>query len=152
MCLKGSNFSSFVSDIVQFLYTNTKVEYFKVFLYNNMLEAVYMRLDIIIFTKSMFREKAIFIFKIKNQRVWFLKCCKSFITCLIFMLYMKFYFCYIFHIYAICLLYIYRYIYDIYIHTYIYIYIYIYILKYLYLYFYALLYISIFTLFYFKFV
>ena len=34
-----------------------------------MLEAVYMRLDIIIFTKSVFREKAIFIFKITNQRV-----------------------------------------------------------------------------------
>ena len=69
MCLKGSNFSSFVSVIVQFLYTNTKVEYFKVFLYNNMLEAIYMRLDIIIFTKSMFRAKAIFIFKITSQRV-----------------------------------------------------------------------------------
>ena len=63
MCLKGSNFSSFVSVIVQFLYTNTKVEYFKVFLYNNMLEAVYMRLDIVIFTKSMFREKAILFLK-----------------------------------------------------------------------------------------
>ena len=139
MCLKGSNFSSFVSVIVQFLYTNTKVEYFKVFLYNNKLEAVYMRLDIIIFTKSMFREKAIFIFKITNQRVQFLKCWKNFMRCLMFLLYMKFQFCYIFHIYAICLLHIYRYIYD------------IYILKYLYLHFYTLLYISISTLFDFKF-